>query len=364
MSSLKIKMHKSADVSTKSPRQPRPQNMDLDKDKVHRKVKRKQAQYLKQEPKTDIGFQEEPSVHLFIGNGGLKNGVPREVLEHMLNPLQSEGYLKQLYLPSGKDYAFVTFTSTIIASQCLVSLNGVCIVEVCRSNESLLQSLPPALLHGPPVHLYMSYVNKIPSSILGCGMPKRTECSQLPPGLILLEDFVSIQEEDQLLKFFSFESETKQTLQPNRTTHGIVSANDEPQQTAIVVKRTEGGCSPPKATLKHRQVMHFGYEFLYGSNLVDPNNPLPGRLPAITHPLLDRMMEQGLITHHPDQLTVNRYNPGAGIHVPYGRKFSWGKICVVFVVDGLTTNIYPRMNQPCLPLPAVQAATTKILSTK
>ena len=311
-------MHKSADVSTKSPRQPRPQNMDLDKDKVHRKVKRKQAQYLKQEPKTDIGFQEEPSVHLFIGNGGLKNGVPREVLEHMLNPLQSEGYLKQLYLPSGKDYAFVTFTSTIIASQCLVSLNGVCIVEVCRSNESLLQSLPPALLHGPPVHLYMSYVNKIPSSILGCGVPKRTECSQVPPGLILLEDFVSIQEEDQLLKFFSFESETKQTLQPNRTTHGIVSANDEPQQTAIVVKRTEGGCSPPKATLKHRQVMHFGYEFLYGSNLVDPNNPLPGRLPAITHPLLDRMMEQGLITHHPDQLTVNRYNPGAGIHIPSG----------------------------------------------
>ncbi len=290
--------------------------MDLDKDKVHRKVRRKQAQYLKQEPETDIGFQEEPSVHLFIGNGGLKNGVPREILEHILNPLQSEGYLEQLYLPSGKDYAFVTFTSMMFASQCLVSMNGVCIAEVCRSNETFLQSLPSALLHGPPVHLYMSYVNKIPSSILGCGVPKRTECSQFPPGLTLLEDFVSIHEEDQLLKFFSFECETLQPNIKSGTNHGIVSTNDEPQQKTIVVKRTGGDeCSPPKATLKHRQVMHFGYEFLYGSNLVDPNNPLPGRLPTITHPLLDRMMERGLITHHPDQLTVNRYNPGAGIHV-------------------------------------------------
>ena len=43
---------------------------------------------------------------------------------------------------------------------------------------------------------------------------------------------------------------------------------------------------------------------------------------------------------------------------------SWGKIFVVFVVEGLTTNIYPRMKRPCLPLFAVQAATKKILPTK
>ena len=71
--------------------------------------------------------------------------------------------------------------------------------------------------------------------------------------------------------------------------------------------------TPPKATLKQRRVMHFGFEFLYGSNVVDPSRPLPGGLPGITHPLLDRMMERGLVNKHPDQLTVNQYNPGAGL---------------------------------------------------
>ncbi len=42
-------------------------------------------------------------------------------------------------------------------------------------------------------------------------------------------------------------------------------------------------------------------------------------------------------------------------------KFSWGKIFVVFVVEGLTTNVYPQMKRPCLLLPAVKAATTNIL---
>ena len=43
--------------------------------------------------------------------------------------------------------------------------------------------------------------------------------------------------------------------------------------------------------------------------------------------------------------------------------FRGGKILVVFVVEHWTTNIYPWMKRPWLPLPAVQAATTKILTT-
>ena len=65
--------------------------------------------------------------------------------------------------------------------------------------------------------------------------------------------------------------------------------------------------------LKLRTVHHYGYEFLYGSNTVDPSRPLPGGLPSICDFLIQRMIATGLVEHHPDQLTVNEYQPGAGI---------------------------------------------------
>ena len=64
--------------------------------------------------------------------------------------------------------------------------------------------------------------------------------------------------------------------------------------------------------LKLRTVHHYGYEFLYGSNTVDPNAPLPGGLPSDIEFLLQRLIATGLVMHCPDQLTVNEYHPGAG----------------------------------------------------
>ncbi len=64
--------------------------------------------------------------------------------------------------------------------------------------------------------------------------------------------------------------------------------------------------------LKLRTVHHYGYEFLYNSNTVDPGMPLPGGLPPIVDFLLERIMDTKLIKDCPDQLTVNEYEPGAG----------------------------------------------------
>ncbi len=276
-----------------------PTHLKMDANKVHRKVRRKQAQFLKQEPDTDLRFQEDPTKHIFIGNGGLKNGVPREILENILTTRIPKRHVEQLYLPSGKDYALATFTNSTTASECLDSLNGVCVQNVC----DFPKTLPPALLNGPPVNLFMSYIDKIPENILMCDMP---DDNKLPPGLLLLEDFVSIEEEEELLKIFSFISDDK--TKPELTTEAtdVISP-------AKPLAMTEE-YTPPTAALKHRQVMHFGYEFLYGSNLVDPSRPLPGGLPVITRPLLDRMMERQLTTERPDQLTVNKYSPGSGTH--------------------------------------------------
>ncbi len=65
--------------------------------------------------------------------------------------------------------------------------------------------------------------------------------------------------------------------------------------------------------LRQRAVRHFGYEFIYGANNVDPSRPLPAGLPPACLPLLDRLIDAGHLAELPDQLTVNRYEPGQGI---------------------------------------------------
>ena len=69
---------------------------------------------------------------------------------------------------------------------------------------------------------------------------------------------------------------------------------------------------PENGTLKHRQVKHYGFEFKYGINDVDVNNPLPQGIPELCRNFLEKALDSGLVTHYPDQLTVNQYKPGQG----------------------------------------------------
>lgn len=66
-------------------------------------------------------------------------------------------------------------------------------------------------------------------------------------------------------------------------------------------------------TLKHRQVKHFGYEFFFHNNNVDRNKPLLNQMiPIECDKLWPRISEKILIEKRPDQLTVNKYEPGQG----------------------------------------------------
>ncbi|KAK7500596.1 hypothetical protein BaRGS_00008171 [Batillaria attramentaria] len=101
---------------------------------------------------------------------------------------------------------------------------------------------------------------------------------EMPPGLKLVPDFISAETEGMLLQAVSFEEESS--------------------------------CG---SSLKHRQVKHFGYEFKYGINNVNPNAPLDEGIPEVCGEFLHKALEQNLVAHYPDQLTVNRYLPGQGI---------------------------------------------------
>lgn len=71
------------------------------------------------------------------------------------------------------------------------------------------------------------------------------------------------------------------------------------------------------ASLKHREVEHFGYNFDYSINGVHRNQPLHEKpLPLICTEFLENLQHEGLFQpeQFPNQLTINRYPPGAGMY--------------------------------------------------
>ncbi|XP_036392859.1 alkylated DNA repair protein alkB homolog 8 [Megalops cyprinoides] len=194
-----------------------------------------------------------PTKSLVVANGGLGNGVSREQLQDVL---RESGCVESLLMPPCKPYAFVTYGSVEDAQRAHTSLNG-------------------RQLHcqGQSVTLYLSFVEKV-----GCESEVST---QLPPGLKVLEQFVSPEEEARLLGSIEWAS-------PN----DVVTA---------------------QKALKHRRVKHYGYEFRYDNNNVDKDKPLPGGLPQVCDAVLERCLQENHIDVKPDQLTINQYEPGQGI---------------------------------------------------
>lgn len=226
-------------------------------EKVEKKRRRKEALFLKKEPGLGVMFPKIPTSYLLVSNGGLENGISRDLLESLLHPLH-------LHMPSGKDYAFAEFSSAEQAERVVRESNGMCVQEITGANECL----PASLVNGPPLHLYLSYISQLPQLVA-------TPPSSLPPGLVLVEDFLTPAEEAGLMTFFDSAHSTQ-------------------------------------ASLRHRQVLHYGFQFNYDTNSVDPSNPLPGGFPPPVQCLVAKLLASGHVQCAPDQLTVNCYPPGAG----------------------------------------------------
>ncbi|XP_012693354.2 alkylated DNA repair protein alkB homolog 8 [Clupea harengus] len=223
------------------------------KTKEEKKLLRKQIKashtLLKHE---GINTVSQPTEYLVVANGGLGNGVCRVQLQEVLDGAAT---VVSLLMPPNKPYAFVTYTSSDDAQQAHTLLNG--------------QQLQ---CQGQMVTLYFSYVERI-----GC---EQRESADLPPGLVVLEDYVSQEEEARLLQ-----------------------AVDWAEHDNVTVHKA----------LKHRRVKHYGYEFRYDNNNVDKDKPLPIGIPAVCDPVLQRCLKDGHISIFPDQLTVNQYESGQGI---------------------------------------------------
>ena len=167
--------------------------------------------------------------------------------------------LEDVTMLPNKSYCFLIFRDKIQAKLALENMNGI---------SKLGQKESPLL---------MSYCEKIPSSI-----GDRPWNSTLPEGLVIVEDCVSPELEQELMEILNW----------NEADEGSESK------------------------LKNRKVQHFGYEFIYGSNSVDPNCPLIDRkIPDSCSKIWSTLESKGssFASFRPNQLTVNRYEPGNGI---------------------------------------------------
>ncbi|KAH0501681.1 Alkylated DNA repair protein alkB-like protein 8 [Microtus ochrogaster] len=195
-----------------------------------------------------------PTQSLVVANGGLGNGVSRKQL---LLALENSGPMEALLMPPNKPYAFVIYKTIEESKKAYANLNG----------KEIIDDL------GQKIILYLNYVEKAQWKKLGL--------QALPPGLLVVEEIISSEDEKMLLESVNWTGDT--------------------------------GNQNFQKSLKHRRVKHFGYEFNYENNSVDKDKPLPGGLPDICNSILEKWLKEGYIKHKPDQLTINQYEPGHGI---------------------------------------------------
>ncbi|KAF4523365.1 hypothetical protein B566_EDAN005520 [Ephemera danica] len=173
--------------------------------------------------------------------------------EQLLELFLPFGSVKNIVLVPGKSSSFVEFSEDNFALEAYKTLHCTTIPEV-KTGELFLMFAPDV----PP-------------------LTTENTLQQLPAGLQFISDFVSKDEETSLLDSIDW------------------------------------SISDPRAgqALKHRKVRHYGYQFDYNTNNIDPNDPLPEKFPAPCEALFDKLAH--LIPWRPNQITVNQYQPGQGI---------------------------------------------------
>ncbi|XP_052758705.1 alkylated DNA repair protein alkB homolog 8 [Galleria mellonella] len=228
--------------------------------KVERKRKRFSARL---KSSKGIICTDTPGPNIVLCNSGQATGLEKSFIVKLIKSLSSDIQVPKFIAEKGESHSYLLFSTTKNAILFYNTFNGKAKIDE----------------NGTP--LYMSFVERVPNNEFICQHDN-------PQGLFLLDNFISIEEEEHLIKYFDWDED-------------IVSSN-----------------------LKNRQVKHYGYEFRYGTNDVDLNCPLAEKIPDVCDVLWTRLKEHGFDVGVPDQLTVNKYKPGQGIpshvdrHSPFG----------------------------------------------
>ncbi|CAN7056015.1 unnamed protein product [Brassica oleracea var. botrytis] len=212
-------------------------------------------------PSPSSGTGESNSSNLYVANCGPAVGLSHDAIGAVFSAF---GEVKGVY-PADESgvRVIISFADPFSAKSALESLSG----RPCPDLDGRTLHIRHSVLQLPS----QTQVNEcVPVSLSGSDLNI--------PGLFLLPDFVTAEEEQQLL-----------------------AAVD----------------TQPWIGLAKRRVQHYGYEFCYGTRNVDTKNRL-GELPPFVSPILQRISLFPNLDYDPaslklDQLTVNEYPSGVGL---------------------------------------------------
>ncbi|KAJ8978309.1 hypothetical protein NQ317_008181 [Molorchus minor] len=133
--------------------------------KIERKLNKLQHVVFKE---TGITCGPHPSKHLAILNAGLVNGLTDEII---YKHFSKYGEIEHIILIPGKSCSFLSYVKEISASRALQNYNSK--LNIAQDNKPI----------------YLSYANKLPDI-------QKEDCwDKYPPGLILLDNFITDEEE-------------------------------------------------------------------------------------------------------------------------------------------------------------------------
>jgi len=214
--------------------------------------------------KNGVRITEASSPYIVIANGGLGNGIS---IAQISNLLDKFGKVLAISSNIHKSYCGAHLDSENAALLAVSNIQGTVLHKELEDNK-------PCILHAFFVEtfVYFEEDNEMISSH-----------DEFPSGLIMLHDFITKQEEQTLLQ--------------------IIEEQESTVPSTVVYEK-----------LKNRTVLHYGYRFQYGSNDVDLTSPLSDAgLPSFAKKLIQKLMATGYLTFEPNQLTINKYEPGDGI---------------------------------------------------
>uniref|UniRef100_A0A914W9L7 RRM domain-containing protein n=1 Tax=Plectus sambesii TaxID=2011161 RepID=A0A914W9L7_9BILA len=141
-------------------------------DKVRKKLAKCLAQMRRHDP--DVTVSESPTNILYVGNSGVLCGVQWEELEAVFEPY---GPIVDICVfPTGRPYSFVKFES----------------VEKAREAFDALHGTHPSQVAKADVVFYLAFITNMPRSTASTDQ-------EMPPGLKVVEEFVSKDEQQKLL---------------------------------------------------------------------------------------------------------------------------------------------------------------------
>ncbi|CAJ0598437.1 unnamed protein product [Cylicocyclus nassatus] len=242
----------------------------LEPSKVLRKTHKSWEQLKRHDP--DVEISEDPTEHLFVSNSSVLCGVSLEELEEIFYPFDEKATFT--VFPNKRSYSFVSFSTKDKAKLARDSLHGTVPAQLRVSHQPFL----------------LTYVRQLPTGAV-------LEDQLVPKDLVLVEDYITEEEEKDLLDLIFKHEDAK--------------------------------------PLKHRAVIHYGYEFDYSRNAaVKPTKPIP----PLINQLIDKLVTDSHVTYTPDQMvqvTINVYEPGQGIpsHYDTHSAFEDPIVCVSLCSD-------------------------------